>query len=387
MPKKKSDVQDLIGLIKFATPAQERTLRAIIEHGSQRKAAKALGLSHGTISANMMEVKKAAAAKGLSPEHDMTHLVPDPFLVKGVSTLYGSNGEVASQWVKSRADDKQIAIMAKKAAEAFFSEQKPLKKIKLANPKNVQNDLMTIYPIADLHLGMYSWARETGSSYDCDIATSIVMEGFRKIMSRSPDSSQCVIAQLGDLLHLDDDSNQTRRSGNPLDVDSRYGRVAEVGLRVYRSVIDLALSKHKNVHVVNVAGNHDDISGYWLGVAVETAYENEPRLIVDNQGPYHFYEYGMNLIGMCHGHTSKKENLGEIMVSDRPEAVGRTLYRHWLTGHIHHDTLKEGRICTVESFRTLAAKDAWHHARGYRAGVARRLSRGEDCRLLYPLAP
>jgi hypothetical protein len=29
---------------------------------------------------------------------------------------------------------------------------------------------------------------------------------------------------------------------------------------------------------------------------------------------------------------------------------------------------KELRGCTVESLRTLAARDAWHHAKGYRSG-------------------
>ena len=368
MAEEKSQTQHLIDLLKFATPAQEKTVRALIEHGSQRKAATALGLARGTVSAHMMDVKRAAAARGVSPEHGMTHAVPEPFVVKGVSTLYGHDGSITSQWVKSDVDSKQLAVMAKKAAAAFFSEQKPLKKSKAPKEKSIEKDLMTVYPLADLHLGMYSWARETGDDYDCDIAVSLVMEGFKKLMDRSPNSEHCVIAQLGDLLHGDDDSNQTRRSGNPLDIDSRYGRVAEVALKVYRAVIDMALAKHGTVHIVNVAGNHDDVSGYWLGVAVETAYENDPRVTVDNQGPYHFHKFGNVLLGLCHGHTCKADALGEIMVADMPQSVGATQYRHWLTGHIHHNSMKEGRICTVESFRTIAAKDAWHHMKGYRSG-------------------
>lgn len=368
MPNKKSDTQELIDLLKFATPAQERTLRAVIEHGSQRKAAEKLGVARGTISANMMDVKRTAAARGVSPEHDMTHEVPEPFNVKGVSTCYNSNGEVTSQWVKSAVDQKQLMVMAKKAAEAFFSEQKPLKKSKAPSAKNVEKDLMTAYVLADLHLGMYSWAKETGDDYDINIATRLVLDGFKKLMDRSPNSGHCVIAQLGDIMHGDDDSNATRRSGNPLDIDTRYGRVAEVALKVYRGVIDMALAKHGTVHITNVAGNHDDISGYWLGVAVATAYENDPRVTVDNQGPYHFHKFGNVLLGMCHGHTCKPDALGEIMVADQPQYVGDTVYRHWLTGHIHHNSMKEGRICTVESFRTIAAKDAWHHAKGYRSG-------------------
>jgi hypothetical protein len=40
----------------------------------------------------------------------------------------------------------------------------------------------------------------------------------------------------------------------------------------------------------------------------------------------------------------------------------------WLSGHIHHDSKKEYNGVIVESFRTLAARDAWHASMGYKAG-------------------
>jgi hypothetical protein len=56
------------------------------------------------------------------------------------------------------------------------------------------------------------------------------------------------------------------------------------------------------------------------------------------------------------------------MACDWPQDWAETLYRYWITGHIHHDTVKELRGCVVESFRTLAPGDAWHHSKGYRSG-------------------
>jgi hypothetical protein len=56
------------------------------------------------------------------------------------------------------------------------------------------------------------------------------------------------------------------------------------------------------------------------------------------------------------------------MAADRSKDWGETQHRYWYTGHVHHDTLKEFPGCTVETFRTLAARDAWHHKSGYRAG-------------------
>ena len=89
---------------------------------------------------------------------------------------------------------------------------------------------------------------------------------------------------------------------------------------------------------------------------------------MDTVNAFHYFEFGKNLIGVHHGHSVKKENLGKVMAADRPEAWGRTKYRYWLTGHIHHRTVLEDFNVIVESFRTLAGKDAWHTNQGYRAG-------------------
>lgn len=354
-------------LLDFCSPSQKKILSAVISEGSLRAAASKLDKPVGTVSGTVTKVRRQAAARGWSPECDNTKIVPETHYLKGTSTLYDADGNIAMQWVKSQVDTSQIAAVAKEAATAFFEHYEPLPPVR--GPAIFLEDLLTTYVISDLHLGMYSWARETGSDYDADIASSLLIGAMKRLVSRTPSSGQCLIAQLGDLLHLDDETNQTKRSKNALDVDTRYQRVAEVGLRLYRRTIDMALQNHDRVHVVNVQGNHDDISSYWLGVAIKTAYENNPRVTVDTgRGPYFYYRFGSNLIGMTHGDACKMASLGEIMVADKPRDAGNCENRYWLTGHIHHDRVLETRICKVESFRTLAAKDAWHHRSGYRSG-------------------
>lgn len=91
-------------LKEWATPRDVQILDAIESEGSERKAARALGLSPGTISNAVAKLRARAARQGYSPEHDMTRTAPDGFYTKGVSSYINKKGELAGQWVKTNID-------------------------------------------------------------------------------------------------------------------------------------------------------------------------------------------------------------------------------------------------------------------------------------------
>src|SRR5690606_4647180 len=96
------------------------------------------------------------ALRGYAPEHDMTHTVPDGFAVKGTSTLFRPDGSVAAQWVKSTADaDRREAIMREAIAAA--AEFVPVVSKRAAPKGEYRDDLLTVYPIGDPHIGMLAW--------------------------------------------------------------------------------------------------------------------------------------------------------------------------------------------------------------------------------------
>ena len=107
------------GLLKYATYKQRTYLEAVEKYGSGRAAEQALGLGNDAISKAIRLLKRRAAEHGYSPEHDMTHTVPDGFKVKGVSTYYNKDGIAAGQWVKSTADHEARLEAMKAAAEAM----------------------------------------------------------------------------------------------------------------------------------------------------------------------------------------------------------------------------------------------------------------------------
>ena len=64
------------------------------------------------------------------------------------------------------------------------------------------------------------------------------------------------------------------------------------------------------------------------------------------------------------------ENRNSLATNIRKEDWGCTSYRHWYTGHVHHDrhmSSQEYSGVTVESLRTLAPKDYYAHSHGYRS--------------------
>lgn len=354
-------------LLEFCrTHAQRENIEAIIKHGSANKAAKALGKYRRTVDQSLATVKRYAAKQGYSPDHDMTHLVPDGYHVKGTSTYYNSDGKPTAQWVKSSIDRERQQELMREAIEAMAEDLPKLRRV--AGPKKVNADLMAIYPLGDPHVGMLSWGEETGQDWDLKIAEQMFCAAFDRVVRTAPSCEQAVIVNLGDFFHSDNMQNVTSRSGHSLDVDGRHAKMIRVGVKIMRQMIASALEHHKRVRVINAVGNHDDTGAMFLSVALAEMYSKEPRVTIDTSpAPFHYFQHGKTMFGVHHGHSCKPDRLPGVMASDQPRMWGETVHRMWLTGHIHHDTRKEHAGCVVESFRTLAAKDAYAAWGGYRA--------------------
>lgn len=337
-------------------------IEAIQAHGSQRKAAEALGINRRTI-----ERRAAALArKGHSPAHDMTRTVPDGFMVKGVSTLYAKDGQIAAQWVKSTQDAERQREIMREACEAMVADLPKLPPRKAAG--TYTDGLLTAYPIGDPHIGMRAWAEECGEDWDLTIAERTHCAAMAGLVEASPATDKALLVNLGDLFHYDSMAAVTPASGHLLDADGRYAKMVAVGVKIIRQCIETALGKHKSVHVINAPGNHDPTGALWLSIALSHIYENEPRVTVDrNPSVFAYYRFGKNLIGVHHGHTCKPDKLPGVMAADRAKDWGETLHRYWWMGHIHHASLKEYPGVSVESFNTLAVKDAYATSGGWRS--------------------
>lgn len=365
---------DDTGLVQFATVRELELLDAIRLHGSQRKAAKALGLAHGTLSHAVGRLKNRAALKGYSPEHDLTHPAAPGQRLRGASTLY-RRGEVepVMQWIKTNADDDAREAIMREAVRALSEDCRGLSPI-VNGPANCRSDLLAVYPLGDPHIGLYAWSKESGEDFDLDEARRLTLAAVDRLVQSAPAADTAIILPLGDVFHANDQTNVTPGHKHQLDVDSRFVKVLGIGVEVFRHTVLRALEKHARVVVRFVSGNHDPQAVWALAFTISAYFDNDPRVEVDLSPAAHwFYRFGRVLIGATHGDKSRAEQLPGVMACDRAEDWGQTRHRYWLCGHVHHSSVKEFPGVTVETFRTLAATDAYAAGHGYRAGRDMRL--------------
>jgi hypothetical protein len=293
--------------------------------------------------------------------------VPLGHSVKGVTARIDPNGQIREQYIKTRAGDAYQDVIG--AATEAFEAYKGYARLPPA-PAFCDADLLTVYPVADLHLGMFAWRPEAGEDYDLSIAIELIRKTFGEVIRQSPRSERAVLLGLGDLLHADNSENRTMRSGNVLDVDTRYSKVLTASVLLIRQMIEMMLAHHERVEVRILPGNHDEHSTVAIRIAMAAFFDGHDRVTVDpDPSNYWFARFGVNLLGAHHGHLSKPGQWPSIMASHCPEDWGVTIWRHFFAGHLHHKQRGgEEHGMTWEILQTPAARDAYHAGHGYWAG-------------------
>jgi hypothetical protein len=305
--------------------------------------------------------------KGVLPL-DSGNYVSSGEVLKGSSTLYDEQGNVKLQWVKTDVEKKNQLNVLKELVDSYVEELPQFEK-KPYTLTYASKDLMAVYPLGDPHIGMKAYKDEAGSNWDLKASQEVFCGVFDRLVNTAPACEQAVIVNLGDYFHRDNVQGVTERHRHALDTDGNYMMMVDTGLKIMIQMINSALQRHNSVKVINMLGNHDDTGAMFLQAALKHMYEKEPRLQVEcTSSVYQYFQHGSSFFGVHHGHTCKPDKLPLVMATDKPKEWGTSKHRYWITGHIHHDTRKEYSGCTVESFRTLAGKDAYAYSGGYRAG-------------------
>lgn len=291
---------------------------------------------------------------------------PENHLITRTAAMMRGDGTTVVQWIGTKADEVRREAAMREAWERHAEIYSGLAGT-VAAPSGCLADTLTVYPIGDPHIGLLAHYRETGDSHDLKIGTTELLACMKLMVDQAPASREAIVANLGDFLHAQDDSQLTPGHHNKLDVDGRHFKVLDAAHAMLRGMLDYALMKHSIVRVRNLPGNHDPRVAAELMMWLRAVYEREPRVVVEDAVAAHQYDrFGCVLLGWHHGDRTRAAELPAIMAEDRAEDWGQTTERVWHVGHVHHLTRSETPGCVVETHRTLAGADAWHRGR-YRA--------------------
>lgn len=358
--------KDDLNLMSYATVRQLEILELFDKGEAKDDIAHKLGITVSTVERSMQLLRAKAAAKGKAPGVFDHGALPGYNMGK-VTIHRDADGAVKNTWERQHPDDVMREQMLREFAETLAvgvkGLAKPMKPVKVGT-----DELMVVIPIGDPHFGMKAWFEDAGDDFDLEIAERHTCAAIDRLVATGPNCETALLLNLGDHFHADNQRNQTQ-SGHQLDVDGRWAKVQQVGLRAMIYAVDRLRSKYSKVIVRINRGNHDGHSAYALAMMLKCYYHSAVGVEIDISPAMHWYmQFGKVLIGSTHGDTTKGTDLMPVMAADRPEAWGTTKHRYWMVGHVHHKFSKEYPGGIVEYFRTLAAGDAWHRGQGYRSG-------------------
>lgn len=229
--------------------------------------------------------------------------------------------------------------------------------------------------IFDLHYGKYGWRPETGTNYDIDIAEELFFHALHQLVRRSSTFpiEQILLPVGNDLMHTNNLAGTTER-GTRQDVDTRIKHVMKKCRQMLIKGID-TLQQIAPVVVKVVPGNHDPLTCWAVGEALECWYHRCKRVTIDNHPyPRKYHLWNNVLLGFTHLDREKKGTLPGLMAVEAREAWARARFCEFHGGHVHKRTGWEYMTCDAETgvvvrtMDSLSGNDAWHTEEGYVGG-------------------
>ncbi len=392
------DVKEIETLRKVATTDREREyLDALVaSNGSATWAAEEMEISRSTINKAIYRMRCRVEHPELAPHvPDGFHVaqvgvqtdadgnvgrrtmkakpgIPEPVgdippghMVKGVSVQTNAAGEVIQQWTKTREGERDPLEVVRVLQEAWAQWKAPGLGPVL-KPSHTKEELLALIHIGDAHLNLLAHESEGGAESNLEIGRDQLLAALRELIHLLPAAGVCVIQQLGDFLHNDNQSNGTPKSGNQLDVSSRYWKALKIAGWAHVAFIKMALEKFGKVYIHVVPGNHDENTAHAIAMGVAMYFHDEPRVVVaPTQAPFYVHVHGVNMIASCHGHKAKGRDAVALISASYSKEWGETKtgHRRLDMGHVHHKEQYEYSGMTVTYHNTLAASDGYHTGR------------------------
>lgn len=302
--------------------------------------------------------------------------------------------DIREQWRDEPDGYAQIVVKLKQRKEdlnqleiqnRFLQE---LEKVGAQRPivpyKRTGSGLLYLPCIADLHMGKYCWAPETGVQYDLKVARERCEAAMEDLLGKAAtfEPEQIVLAVGHDIMNTD--NGRTTTNGTEQDETGRWQEAYLATQLLVAWMIERCRTLAPT-HIIMIAGNHDRQRLFYLGQHVAALYKHTPGITVDSTPRMRkYYRWGGVGLTFCHGDTGK-DLLLPYRMSVEFEEFHKTWYHECLLGHRHTrqreqvmllDKDLSGTLMRYSAIRympSLCPSDAWMDSQHF---AARRAAEG-----------
>jgi hypothetical protein len=266
-------------------------------------------------------------------------------------------------WLKKKKQD--IKILKEELIEGLRSLA-PYSKLESTKKELKQKSKLLCISLPDLHFG-----KTVVDNSELSVTQKVVKAIAKLIQLSSHNNIDRIVFPVGnDLLNVDNMMYTTTRGTHQFqneNIKSAYinARVTMCGVINYLKTI-------AKVDLIIVTGNHDSLTAFTLGDALESYYYNDKNVTINNTiSTRKYYTYGENLIGFTHGDKEKHSDLPLIMAQEVPKKWAESKTREWHLGHFHREkTIKYVSIDSaigvkIRILPSLSGTDDWHYEKGY----------------------
>lgn len=279
-----------------------------------------------------------------------------------------------------KSPNKQIKVILKRRKSSLLDMPVLLDKLAAHAPVSPLYHLVTAatnkraleISIMDPHYGLQCFKGASDHDWNLETCRKLCfwsVENLLNLAQAHGGYEEIVFPFGNDFLHHDNLQHTTTR-GTLQPEGMAYAHVYETAIELAVTLVE-RLAQVAPVRVIQIAGNHDEVSTFSLGHLLKAYFRHNTNITCDvSSSPYKFYRYGVNLIGFDHGHHINTMRLGNIMAQERPKDWSETLYREWHLGDQHRKgtgkpSVMEEMGVSVEFLPALTPANAWHKQKGF----------------------
>lgn len=230
------------------------------------------------------------------------------------------------------------------------------------------NDSFAVLNLFDAHIDKLAYTGKGGYWEAKENAKYLLKSVEPFIKSYKHNKIERIVIPIGNDFFNTNDANPSTKKGTPQPYTMHWEDGFKLGIWFYRTLIN-RLAEVTNVHVINIAGNHDKDKVFYLGEVIKALYEGSPNVTVDlNQDKRKYTFIHKVLLGFSHGDIAKRriKDLPTVMAVEQSDHWGQANHRCWILGDIHHkeeyksfQTLEHNGV-DINFFRPATSADKWH---------------------------